>query len=122
MHTKEGCDMILVVNFILKDPFAVLWKLYQESLKRCTASKEINMKLPPKVVDIPGSKVGILVVLLNAGENMTGRKTLLELILNIRCLRIQFLLPVWHMSKRRRGLMVMVLILHCKVPSAFLKP
>lgn len=83
MHTKEGYDMILIINLILKDPFAIARKLYQESLKRRTTSKEFYIKLPPEVIDIPGYKAGILVVLSNTSENMAGRKTLLKLLLNI---------------------------------------
>jgi hypothetical protein len=48
--------MILIVNFMLEDPFAVARKLYQEGLKRRTSGKELNVKLPPKVVDISGYK------------------------------------------------------------------
>jgi hypothetical protein len=41
------------------------------------------VKHPPEVIDIPGYKVGILIVLSNTSENITGRKTLLKLLLNI---------------------------------------
>ena len=83
--------MILIVNFMLKDPFAIARKLYQESLKRRTTSKEFYIKLPPEVIDIPGCKAGILIVLSNTSDNITGRKALLKLLLNIR--RLQYSAP-----------------------------
>jgi hypothetical protein len=48
--------VILIIYLMLEDPFAIARKLYQESLKRRTASKEFNMKLPPKVIDVSGCK------------------------------------------------------------------
>jgi hypothetical protein len=48
--------VILIIDLMLEDPFAVARKLYQEGLKRCPASEELNVKLPPKVIDISGRK------------------------------------------------------------------
>ena len=74
--------MILIVYLMLEDPFAILWKLYQESLKRRTASKEFNMKLLPKVIDVSGIDARLCILLSKASEDMTRRKTLLELLFN----------------------------------------
>jgi hypothetical protein len=46
--------VILIIDLMLKDPFAIARKLYQEGLKRCPAGEELNVKLSPKVVDISG--------------------------------------------------------------------